>query len=195
MHVAILSHQDGGLNEAQYEEHLKIVAAEPLGEPRAAGLAAWNLALLTAGRVTTARPNAGTASSWRLAIPRAPGPALNLGSLLLRQGRGDEAEDMLRQALASPDPEAAAKAAYNLGTVLADRGEVDEGMRLLQLAVASNDPDESPAALLKLGVLRVHRGEVNQARRDFEKVVGSRHPEYAPQAVAWLSRPGTWLPR
>ena len=85
----------------------------------------------------------------RLQKPSSPWPPLNLAIMLLKLGKGEEAEPYLREAL-DYDPKMA-EARYRLGTLLEKQGKNDEAIKELTEAAAL-DPDypEPQYALARL---------------------------------------------
>ena len=103
-----------------------------------------------------------------MAEPLNPKAAAFLGLILGREfGRFDEAEELLRRALA-PDP-AWPVARCNLGWILAERGDYEQGMRFLD-DLLDEDPQDHQSRLIR-GYMNLKRGEFAQGWRDY----GARH--------------------
>ena len=93
-----------------------------------------------------------------------PWPALNLGVLLLRQGRLDEAEALLRESLRA-DP-AFPQGHYQLGVALEKAGRYDEATKELEEAARRDASYPEP----QYALARIHRrrGDTEKADRALE---------------------------
>jgi CHAT domain-containing protein/Tfp pilus assembly protein PilF len=121
-----------------------------------------------------------------------------LGGGLQSQGRLDEAETVLRQALAMIDPTVqpagAHEVANNLGTVLMSKGRYHEAEQMLRQAIAlfANQPPNqySAAALQNLGIVLMHEGRYAETEVLFkralalrEQILGPNHKEVAENLI------------
>ena len=99
---------------------------------------------------------------------------LNLGLILQKQGRGDEAIAQWREALdIKPNY---AEAHVNLGAVLADRGCVDEGIAHYRM-VLSADPEQAEAHN-NFGLILQRQKKVDEAIAHWQKALELR-PDHA----------------
>ena len=94
-----------------------------------------------------------------------PWPSLNLGTMLYRLGRVDEAEPHLREAVRN-GPELA-QAQYQLGALLENRGESDRAIEPLTRAAELDPADPKPHYVLA----RIYRrqGDEQKARAALER--------------------------
>jgi Flp pilus assembly protein TadD len=89
-----------------------------------------------------------------------PWPSLNLGTMLYRLGRVEEAESYLREAVGD-DPKLA-QAQYQLGALLESRGESERAIEHLKQAAELDPADPKPH--YALGRLYRRRGDEQKAR-------------------------------
>jgi tetratricopeptide (TPR) repeat protein len=89
-----------------------------------------------------------------------PWPSLNLGTMLYRLGRMEEAEQHLREAVGK-DP-SLAQAQYQLGSLLEAQGAIEQGLQHLSRA-AELDPTD-PKPYYALGRLYRRQGDEDKAR-------------------------------
>lgn len=94
-----------------------------------------------------------------------PWPSLNLGTMLYRLGRMDEAEQYLRDAVRI-DPQLA-QAQYQLGSLLDSQGRLDEALKCISRA-AELDP-EDPKPHYALGRIYRRQGDEQNARASLER--------------------------
>jgi CHAT domain-containing protein/Tfp pilus assembly protein PilF len=121
-----------------------------------------------------------------------------LGGALQEQGRLNEAETVLRQALAMIDPtvELAGvhEAVNNLGNVLISEGRYRDAEQLLRRAVAVHEKEPpnqySAAAMQNLGIVLMHEGRYAETEVLFkralamrEQVLGPNHKEVAQNLI------------
>jgi len=114
---------------------------------------------------------------WRDTLAKNPACWLahnNLGVVLERQGRLQEAESHFRTAV-KLNP-TFVEALSSLGGYLADRGRVEEGMDHLHRALQA-EPG-FPSALFNLGNARLSRGQYVEAVPLFEAVLSARPADY-----------------
>jgi tetratricopeptide (TPR) repeat protein len=109
-----------------------------------------------------------------------PWPSLNLGTMLYRLGRTDEAEKHLREAVRI-DPDLA-QAQYQLGSLLEARGALEQGLAHLSRA-AELDPSD-PKPHYALGRLYRRTGDDERARaalRRFSELEKKRKEKKGPR--------------
>lgn len=99
--------------------------------------------------------------------PRAPGLHNNLGEMLRRTGRFDEAEISFRSSLQLNPNDAQVKS--NLGQTLAQKGQIQEGLRICREAIQMDS--RVPLAHVRLGLILAHQQQCDEARACFEKAL------------------------
>lgn len=121
-------------------------------------------------------------TQYRNAIENGGRPALNvqLGMVLLRQERVDEAIDAFNTAIAH-NPNLAA--AYgNLGNALQKKGDMEAAAAAYEKAVALNPKDT--VSYVSLGMAQLKLGQAREAAEIFERALAVHGPER--RAAAWL---------
>ncbi|MET7340329.1 CHAT domain-containing protein [Streptomyces sp. NPDC087866] len=114
--------------------------------------------------------------------------AVNLGLLLARLGRTDEALAAYRAAAEGPDTEQHARALTNIGELLFREGRTTESEAELRRAVDIRHPFHSYRARFDLGVVFEALQRFEEARRQWEQcLVGP--PEIAERARGRLAEP------
>jgi tetratricopeptide (TPR) repeat protein len=105
-----------------------------------------------------------------------PWPSLNLGTMLYRLGRMDEAEQHLRQAVGE-DP-SLAQAQYQLGLLLEARGASEQGLEHLSRAAELDPTDPKPHyALVRLYRRQGDEDNARAALRRFSELEAKRKQE------------------
>jgi protein O-mannosyl-transferase len=135
--------------------------------------------LLTLGVLTwrQSRMYADVETLWRTTIDRNPACWMahgNLGDVLLKEGRSNEAIVQLQQALAIKPDEAITH--NDLGNALLERGEMDEAIACFQRAIAIQ-PDYA-AAHYNLGGSLLQKGQVNEAIEHYQRAIAIQ-PDFA----------------
>ena len=164
------------------------------GDREHRALAANSLGNLLGSAVTdTGSASAEAAiAAYRIAAdgdtPGAGEAAVNLGLLLARLGRTDEALAVYRAVAEGPDTEQHARALTNIGELLFREGRTAESEAALRRAVAARHPFHSYRARFDLGAVldALHRFE--EARRQWEQCLGGP-PEIAGLARRRLAEP------
>jgi tetratricopeptide (TPR) repeat protein len=135
------------------------------------------LSLEAAGRQDEALEVFEKAIEWnRKQTFPSPWPSLNLGTMLYRLGRVEEAEPHLREAVRN-DPELA-QAQYQLGALLENRGESERAIEHLTRAAELDPADPKPH--YALGRLYRRLGNEQKARAElarFSELDGKRNEE------------------
>jgi tetratricopeptide (TPR) repeat protein len=94
---------------------------------------------------------------------------------------------LYQQAIASPDPGAAAEALTGLGQAYRAHGDYQAARDVLQEAIATGHPDWAPRAMMMLGnMLEYQLRDYDGARAMFQAAIGTGHPESGPQAMFLL---------
>jgi tetratricopeptide (TPR) repeat protein len=105
----------------------------------------------------------------RQASSRSPWPPLNLGILLRSRGELDEAEALLREALAYDT--ACAQAHYQLGAVLEQQGRIEQAVSQLALAVSHDARYAAPHyALARIYRRQGRLAEAGEALTTFQRL-------------------------
>ncbi len=155
--------------------HLNLVATSQSATLAADALFRW-------GRIVSERPNAGEAADLfqRAMDLDEPGPreaaALQLALLADTEGDLERALALAKVAVASPDPDTAAKAATLAGTCSRRLGEQEEALEFFRLAAESTDHRQSVIGQANLGGLLVDTGQLKEGIRVLRKAKGSGGP-------------------
>lgn len=118
---------------------------------------------------------------------------VNLGGLLDKEGRIDEAAAVFRKGIALDDPAASPLCAMNLGGLLARSGDLAASRSAYEQALAACARHGDPSKLRGMAAVDLARvlidlGQVGAARPALETALDSGHPVAAPRAALPLGR-------
>ena len=129
----------------------------------------------------------------RTAFERAAGAGNGSSLIRLAQHRWVVLEDydgalpLYQQAIASPDPDVAAKALTGLGEAHRAHGDYQAARDVLEEAIATGHPDWTPRAMMMLGnMLEYQLRDYDGARAMFQAAISTGHPESGPEAMFLL---------
>jgi tetratricopeptide (TPR) repeat protein len=168
--LGVMLHDAGRLDDAEAAYR----TAVSVGDPGVADVATGNLANLLRARGDRSDE---VEATYRLAassddLKTRSIAQSNLADLLIGDGRGGEAEGLLRDAVAGGHPEVAPIAASKLGWRLMELGRREDAAAFLRQAVDSNDPDVRIGAAANLGVTLRDLDRPREAEEAFRVAAG-----------------------
>ncbi|MGH2687516.1 MAG: tetratricopeptide repeat protein, partial [Actinomycetota bacterium] len=114
--------------------------------------------------------------------------AFNLGALLERNGRHEQARDAFDRAASGADEDLLPWALSGLAGVLERLGDQAGAVDAYRRAIATGHPENAPWAALELGNLLEDLRRHGEAQDAYRRAIGSGHPEFAPWAALGLAR-------